>query len=258
MTVLWGDTGKIAYGSLKTTTITLPTARETPITQVTLPTTEPGIPQISYTVQASDLATFSGNIPKSVVHVPFVFATGKIGAASTIINYRILLNGVSQAQGGSVSVAAGLYYTIEQLRYIPVNVGDVITVSLWSSQADTTFNYHAFTTCYTRPQLTKPGTILKDVTYNATGFPTLTQAPSPIAVSTQQNFLPYPYPGNSAGIGSGVSTFGALVQDSTYYMGRANYGDSNNNYQISSHATNQTNYPKNFMPTSISFREILR
>lgn len=258
MPKIYRDRGKSEVGSLKTTNITLPTVRETPISQITLPTSEPATPQISYTVQLSDLAVFTGNMPRSVVHVPFLFATGKIGATSTVIFFRVLVNGVSQAQGGSINIGAGLYYTLNQMRYIPVNVGDVITYSLWSNQTDTTFNYHAFTTCPTRMQLTKPGTVLSNVTFNTVAFPTLTQAPAPIALSTQQNFLPFPAQGVSAPISLGATTFGAIVQDSTYYMGRSNFGDSNNNYNLGTHATNQTNYPKNIIPTTISFREMLR
>lgn len=260
MSLLIGDTGKVAFGTLKTTNITLPTVRETPITQVTLPTTEPGTPQISYTVQSSDLAIFSGNVPSSVVHVPFVYSTGQAGASATIISYRILLNGASQSTGSSSSITAGQYYTIEQMRYIPVNVGDVITVSLWSNQADTTFNYHAFTTCYTRIQLTKPGVVLKDVSYGGiTALPILTQGPTPIAVASTQNPVIYPTNNVSTSVPVGTNlTFGALTQDPTYNLLRCNYGDSTNNYQLGTHATNKTQYHRNNIFTQITFREVLR
>lgn len=258
MTVLLGDTGKVSYGTLKQTSITLPTARETTVS-LTLPTTEPGSPQISYTVQSTDVATFSGNVPQSVQNIPLIFACGRIGAAASVISYRILINGASQVQASLASTASGLYYTINFARYIQVNVGDVVTVSLWSSQADTTFVYHAFTTGWTRMQLTKTGVILKDVVYGAgASFPTLSTAPAPISAGSSQTFTITVSTTGTTTTGATAGTFPALVQDATNAMGRQFYGDVNNIVQLNTHATNQTNYVRNFMPPSISFREVLR
>jgi hypothetical protein len=89
MTTLWGDTGKMAFGPLKQTTILFPTPREITGMGLTLPTTKPSTPQLSFTVQASDFADFSGLKPITNQNVPLVYACGKIGAAASIISYDI-------------------------------------------------------------------------------------------------------------------------------------------------------------------------
>lgn len=260
MTVLLGDTGKVAHGTLKQTNITLPTPRETTGVGLTLPTTEPGTPQISYTVQASDLATFSGN-PLGVQHIPVIYAAGRIGAATTTINYRISVNGASQFQSNNANIAANNYYTHSFFRYVPLSVLDVVTVSLWSSQADTTLVYHAFTTCWTRPQLTKSGTIVKDVAYAAsTAFPTLTLQPTPSAVSGTNGFKALPTNLSTVGLSftAAAITISAMIPDATAGFGKCSNGDDSNFVQFASHATNQFSQFKNNMPASISFRDVLR
>lgn len=260
MTILWGDTGKVTYGAYKQATITLPTPRETPITSVNLPTTEPGTAQISYTVQSSDFSSFSGQQPLNIQYVPFIFACGKTGAAATVISYRISLNGVSQATGALSSIAANNFYTVNVGKYIKVNVGDVVTLSLWSNQSDTTFVYHAFTTLFTRLQLSKPSNILTNVTFGSMiAFPTLTQAPSPQGnAGSPQPTLIYPTSSTSISMSNVGFTFPALTQEQTngYQLMRSSYGDSNNSVGAGNSTTNQTNMWKNYLPTTISFREI--
>jgi hypothetical protein len=264
MTTLWGDTGKMAFGPLKQTTILFPTPREVTGMGLTLPTTKPGTPQLSFTVQASDFADFSGLKPITNQNVPLVYACGKIGAAASIISYDIQVNGVSLASASSASSAANLYYTYTIGRYANLSIGDVVTVFLWSNQTDTTLVYSAFTTCPSRMQFTKGNTILKDVTYGTgTAFPTLSSAPTPTAVVTTQPFVVYP---SNVNTGFNVSNptitlFQSLVQDLTigpYYTGRSNYGDTTNTVFLQTHATNQSFYVKNYMPSTISFREVLR
>lgn len=263
MTVLWGDTGRVVYGASKQSTLNLPTPRENPNLGLTLPTAEPGTAQISYTVQASDLVGFSGQGAKTVTNLPLVYASGKIGAAATTISYRISINGTSQYQSNTASLTAAYYYTITFCKYLSVNVGDVVTVSMWSSQADTSLVYTAFTTCATRPLITKAGTILSNVAYaTGTAFPTFSQNPTPTAVSSTQAWVAVT---NTAGTGTNVSnpnaaTFPAMTPDSSgpYYMGRCYYGDAFNSVNVSTHATNQFYPVKNYMPATITFREILR
>lgn len=257
MSVTRGDTGGIKYGQLKTVNITYPTPRESNISAITLPTTEPGSPQISYTVQSSDLAVFSRR-PISVSNIPLVYIGGQIGAASTNVSYRLLVNGVSQATGSASSITANYYFNLEPFFYIPINVGDVVTVNLWSNQTDTIVNYQAFTTIPSRFKLTTEGIALSNVSYTVTTtFPTLTQAPTPINVSYTQVFYNYLSSNLNYSMQNSTYQFSALVQDATYGFGRISYGDNYSLLQSTSSATNKTNYHKNYMPSSISFREIL-
>lgn len=258
MTVLYGDSGKVAYGALKQFTLALPTPRETSVS-ITLPTTEPGTAQIAYTVQDADLASFSGN-KSMLTATPYVVACGKIGAAATTLNYRLLVNGASQVQASNASVTAGNFYTYTFLRFINVSPSDLVEVKLWSNQADTTLVYHAFTTLWTRPQPTKAGTILKDVTYGtSTAFPTLATPPTPAVVVAQQfgvvsiasNISPQ-LPNTSA------VTITSLIPDVNFGIIRSGYGDQIATVQFQNSATNQCQYFKNNYSSSITFREVLR
>lgn len=262
MTVLLGDTGKVAYGTFKTTNITLPNLRENPALGLTLPTTEPGTPQISYTVQDSDLATFSGTVPMSVKNVPILYVSGRVGASSTTINYRLSVNGTSKVQSNNANAAASSYFTYSFAKYIPVSVGDVVTVSLWSNQTDTSIVYSAFSTNPTRLQLSKGTTILKDVAYGAIITPpSPTQAPTPTTIQSTGSCAIYPSTTISLSLNIGAAcVFPALVQETTngYYLLRCSNADQFDQVLIVTHATNQFTYYRNNFPSSISFREVLR
>lgn len=264
MTVLWGDTGKVSQGTLKEISFNYPETREQTAIGLTLPTTEPGTPQISYTVQESDLITFSNMTPLDYVIVPLLYAAGKIGAAAATLNYRMAVNGVSQVQSNNAGIVANNYYTYTVSRYAPVQVGDVVTFSLWANQPDVTLDYTAFTTVVTRMQLAPIGAILKDVKFGVgVAFPVATaQAPTPINIVSTQPVVCVPSNNVSSSItvvnSSSISyTMYALIQDPLYKVARSSYGDTINAVNLSaSSAVNKFAYYRNWMPTTISFREI--
>jgi hypothetical protein len=261
LTVLWGDTGKVAYGTNKSIGITCATPRETLLTSgstLTLPTTEPGTPQISFTVQTSDLPAFSGMKPLNQSYTPLVYVGGKIGVSSTNLSYRILVNGVSQVQSSNNTLGANLFWTYSFTRYYPINVGDVISVSLWSSQADTVLDYYALSVQPTRMQLTKNSVIMSNVAFGTGAtVPNLTQG-VPVA-QTVGAFLVMATPSASFNISNPTAgTVPACMQDLTYQTGRVTYSDSFNSTTIQTHATNRPYYTRNYIPATISFREILR
>lgn len=262
MTILWGDTGLISYGTLREISFSYPTMRETSNLSITLPTTEPVIPQISYIVQQDDLVTFSGMSPISYDIIPILYVNGQIGSVSTTLNYRMLLNDVSIVQSSSTNQSANAYFTYTFHRYLPVNVGDKISISIWSNQADTVLNYHSFTTLLTRMQLAPMNALLKDVKYGVgIAQPTYAQSPTPVFVASTQSYLVLPSNLVSSAITMVINptnsyTMYAMMQDPTYKSGRINYGDAINSVTIALDPANKFRPYRNWMPTTISFREI--
>ena len=127
--------------SRKILNITYQTPQETLLgTPETLPTTEPATPQISYTVASGDLPTF--NIPLfKKIWVAYLIGAGKAVTAATIY-YRMKKNGAS-VKTGSSTVAADTFYTWN-CHFFDVAVGDVLEIALWSSVADSNWDYKAY------------------------------------------------------------------------------------------------------------------
>jgi hypothetical protein len=133
-----------SIGSRKIFVITYATPRESlESTPITLPTTEPTDPQITWTVQDSDLPVFSVK-PFSVKYIACVYGAGKFVTAGTL-SWRMVKNGVSVATG-TASVAANTFYTVNAF-FLDVLPGDVLGLKLWSNQTDSNWDYKALF-CY--------------------------------------------------------------------------------------------------------------
>ncbi len=127
--------------SRKVLDITYQTPQETLLgTPVTLPTSEPGTPQVSYTVASGDLPTLSIT-PFSKTWISYVYAAGKFVTAG-ILSWRMKKNG-SSVRTGTLSVAANTYYTLTAC-FFNIAVGDVLEIALWSNQTDSNYDYKAF------------------------------------------------------------------------------------------------------------------
>jgi hypothetical protein len=126
--------------SRKVLTFTYPDVQETTITPETLPTTEPTDPQISYTVEQSDLVQLSFNVFQRI-EVALLNASGQFITAGTL-NYRMVKNG-SSVKTGSFAVSANYYYRLGCYFY-NVAVGDVLGIKLWSSVADSNWDMKTF------------------------------------------------------------------------------------------------------------------
>jgi len=236
--------------SLKTLNITYQTPQETLLgTPETLPTSEPGTPQISYTVAAGDLPSLSIT-PYSEKWVAFVIGAGKVVTAATI-NYRMKKNGAS-VKTGTLSVAANYFYTI-QAQFYDVAVGDVLELALWSNQTDSNWDYKAFWVQVTRivpinkPRLLYPcnfGTVIANPTL-ALGNPYAMGA----GTLTGYHLDVFTY-----SIGSAVN-FESLYPK-TYGLFRISRGDStcSNDVITNTSATYRPYYMKNNVPSQIIFR----
>lgn len=258
MTVQWGDTGKAVYGTQKTFNISFPTPRETLLgTPVNaLPTANPGTPQVTMTIQTSDLPVISPSA-QSLKYTAILYVAGKnTDAAAQTINYQCYKNGVAVTGAtGSQSVATNTFWTFSLYRFFDVSVGDVLGVSLWSASANMNYDYYSLVIFPSRPTL---GTsyINKDVTYSNFSTPSLFVG-NPVQQNANGTFL-YPSTGTSTISANGNVTFGALNWNGTYQAFRIDRSDNTINTGATTHATNRPYYQSQILPTKISFREILR
>ena len=133
--------------SRKTINITHPGIRQENYhsgTPATLPTSEPGTPQLSFTLTSGDFPS-SNDCVLSQFAMPnlVAIAAGKntSGVTATVL-YRISVNSVSVETGSLNSVANNRYWSFGMLAR-DVKAGDVITIALWSSASNVIQNYES-------------------------------------------------------------------------------------------------------------------
>lgn len=259
MTLQLGDTGKVAFGNLKTFNITLATPRETILGSPigSLPTSNPGTPQITYTIQTSDLPSITPS-PLGVQYTALLIVGGKnTDAAAQTINYQCYKNGSIVTGGnGLQSVPSWQFWTQSHYRFLGVQVGDVLGVSLWCTNANMNYDYYALSIHPTQMNLGK-SYINKDVNFSNYIAPSLS---SGVPSRRVTDYL-YIFPSNSTTKSitpNGNVNFGTLSWNSSYFLGKIGYGDFNIGTDVVSHASNRPYYSMNTVPTTISFREILR
>lgn len=269
MTILSGDSGKVAVGSLKTFNIQCATPREVSLGTITLPNAEGATNQASFTVLQSDLPVITPS-PISMKYAACLIVSGKCITAATV-NYRIFKNGTSLTTTNSTGTA-NQFWTQNHFRWYDITVGDILEVRLWSNQTDTNLDYACLIIYPVNIILSKINTILKDLTYTNR---TNTSSPDPTGAGLRS--ITNGNTGNgmftvasNAAIGSGNGTFGISVISGTpiifpylfssslgVFRG-ANGGDTAvTATQAYSHATN-IDIQKNGVPATISFREVLR
>jgi len=241
-----------AYTSLKTLNITYQTPQETLLsTPETLPTSEPTTPQIGYTVQSSDLPTFSFP-PYRKTFVAIVIGAGQVSTAAYIY-YRMKKNGVSVATGYA-SVSANYFYTW-QCFFFDVNVGDVLELALWSNQTDSVWFYKAYQIQITRlipfnkPRLLMPCNFAALATH-----PVLTLGSPSYGTASL-----YPYHDDKMyAIISAATSFKCLYCGDTYGLFRIYNGDyANVNTAIVGRSSYYyPYYQRNIVPTQIIMRGV--
>lgn len=261
MTIQWGDTGRVAYGPLKTFNITLATPRETLLgTPLALQSTEPTSGQngyVSLTIQQSDMPTITPS-PISLKYTAILFVGGKnTDAASQSVSYHLYKNGTAVAAASSqTGIASNNFWTQQHARFFDVQVGDVLTVALYSPSANVNYDYSALMVMPTQMNLGK-AYLNKDVNYSNYLQPTLTQGTASVQLNQSFNF--YPSDTNSLNLQTAVNVnYGALRWNQSYYSGRVQMGDNNVTSATLTHATSRPYYARNTLPGTISFREILR
>jgi hypothetical protein len=243
-------------GSLKALTTTIQSPSENlQGTPTTLPTSEPGTPQISYTVASGDLPTFSmGHY--SQVWIAVLVAAGKAVTAATI-NWRMKKNG-SSVNTNSFSVAANTYYTINAFFY-DISVGDVLAIALWSNKTDSNWDYNAYQVRPTR-------IILKSTLPVYVPFNIVTMVTHPTLVQgnpgVQAAYGMYLYHEDSFTLYKNTSaavTFASLHPAGTYGFFRCYaLGDMGNpnNAATSTSATYRPYYQTEYIPVVVTMREL--
>ena len=179
--------------SPRTDSLTYPAAQETyDAAGSALPTAEPAVSQIVYTIQESDLPV-STDKAAAMKFTALLYGGGKNnGASSATGYYRILKNGVSVTTGSS-PVAANNYYTISCYQLYDVKVGDVVEIRLWASAATMDHRYKAMSVAISRYV---PGGKLHQLLVNfqflpsPTGYQvTLSQGTSPVRLSVGNVYI---------------------------------------------------------------------
>lgn len=226
---------------------------------IALPTVAPASSsaQVSYTIQQSDLPSFSPQQPYSMVYTPIIHAAGWNGSgASQTVYYNVYKNGTS-VRSGSQTVASGVFWTQAYGTTYNCVVGDVISITLYSTSANVNLDYYSLQVYPTRMVLSK-SYICKDVTYSSFTYPALTLG-NP-ADYNGQLFQVYFSTTKSSYVGSANITFPAWHFDTANNTGAGfvYYGDSQTNMFGATHATYRPYYTSNNIPTSITLREILR
>lgn len=126
--------------SRKVLTISYQTPLEELKAADTLPTTEPGTPQISYTVAEAHLPTLNMPVYKKTFFA-VLFGAGQVTKAATI--YCHLKKNATSVVQSNYPVEANAYYTWT-CGCSPVQVGDVLELALWSNQTDSNWDYKAY------------------------------------------------------------------------------------------------------------------
>jgi hypothetical protein len=240
---------------LQTIDITVPTPQETLLeTPESLPTSEPGTSQISYTIQSSDLPTLSFGICKYAAHL--CGAGQNLSGSSVTVYYRILKNGTSVATGSRSSVSNNYYYNIYHTNFYNVVEGDTIELRLWASVSGVNYNFKGLIVYPTRIGFSNQNNLLlTDISYTLaagikfTSIASGEQSANTVYYKFYYNNSPghiYEFYGNTQ-----IPTF---AYGATYHFGRIAVGDMNTNEIGNSSSTKKLTYNVNYYPSKITFR----
>lgn len=269
MTLLIGDMGRVAVGALKTFNISCATPREVSLGTLALPNAEGTTNQVSFTIQDTDLPTITPN-PLSVKYVALILTSGKCTTTATV-SYRVFKNGTSLTTSNA-SGAANQFWTQNHWRWYDIAVGDVLEVRQWSNQTDTTLDYACLMIFPANIILSKIGTILKDLTYtnaNTANNPTPTGAGVRGTTISNTGSIHFPI-GSNAVLGLSSSVFAQGVTSGTpinipylhsHVTGtiRVLYGgDISGLTTTGNNSATLISLQKNGIPSTVSFREVLR
>lgn len=146
MSKLIGLPDKATHGNAKSVNFTYGTQQESyyPGSPISIPTSEPGTSQVSFTVSAANLITLSGSGISDIswLHYPYVFVGGTTSGVSVTISYRVLINGVS-VNTGTFASGTTTYWTASIFRNNAVGVfaGDVVEVRFWADSTGISITY---------------------------------------------------------------------------------------------------------------------
>jgi hypothetical protein len=252
------------FGGLKSATITHANPREWNPSATDLPTSKPATPQVSITVQQSDLPTFAGNQPISYKKIPAVNVSGQNNTGSAVtVNYEIHKNGATIASGSKTSIANTNYWSIDTICGACA-VGDLIEVFLWASASPScNFSYYSIFVYSSSVQMTKDKTICKNLSFSTQrgvrNYALLVSTNYNAGGLVNYQFVVSPSSGGLTVNLVGSFTWTIYFQDSaTQFFGGINAPDSTVSVNTFTSTTKLVNYQGMSFLTSISFREMLR
>lgn len=263
MSFLIGDNGKSIHGTFKTFNITMATPKEVSLGTLTLPNAEGSTNQVSFTIQQSDLPTFSMS-PYGTKYGACIVTSGKSGATFTTVNYKVFKNG-SPLTTANTTHTANQYWTQTHWRWLDVLVGDTLEVRHWANVSDANLDYCALVVYPTQLFLANPNILLKDIEIsNIHNLVTLTgNGLRPLNI-TNTSQIGFQVSSNTTQSGalllntSTALTIYSAMQHQTMGFMRTNWLDLNGLATSGvSHATN-ISYQRNTIPSQITFREMLR
>lgn len=242
-------------GPYQTCNITLGTKRETAGSDTSLPTSEPGSPQVSYTIQSSDCPTVTGALSHTLNCIIFISGRNTSGSARTI-NVKGFIDGV-EAITGNQSINTNQYFTAE-IPFSNVSVGDVITVKIWSSGTTTTYYYSAIAVFTGSVTLCKEKEMLIDLNIpTITDFPTLASGNTPYKNGSSALYF-YTMDCATGDIGAIHGSTDALTckgfkpTDGKAFS--AYWGVYKTTVTFYSNVTNTPQYLSQYLPTAINYR----
>ena len=253
-------------GSRHAVNITYPALDETlQGTPTVLPASEPGSPQINYTVSAvTHLPVVDAPITYSYAGMLNVSGKNLTGSSQTL-SYRILKNSVSLTTG-TLAATASIYWTVylAHTSLIGLVEGDVVSVSLWTTGTNLlNWDYNYFAAFVTRIKLFNDS---RKIAFNVTYSTTTEFYPVPAlgAPYKNQGAASRVYGANKTtpGTASVLDVNGATNQipaqfeDTTMGIYAVTYGDSSTTPSIVNHASRHPYYWCNQKISKIAWNEI--
>lgn len=162
-------------------TIAYPAPRETLLgVPDPLPTSEPITPQVSFTIDASDMPTVTGLIAGAYTYIGFMYAAGHNTSGDVrTLGARYDRNGITQFSGDNVgTVSDGNCWTYSNhLGGNPwgdIEVGDVLEMWFWADAAGMDVDYQALALYPTQLRSEVDGQLLISARYTPALLPALT------------------------------------------------------------------------------------
>jgi hypothetical protein len=257
MPVIFGTREIATIGAARTLTITYPTPREDLLeVPITIPTSEPGSPQITWTILEADMPALSGAALTDITPIPAFFVGGTNDTTTPNVHYaRLFKNGVEV--GFTDRECDGeIFWTYSLYEFAGVAPGDVITLKLWADAEGLTYDYTALAVMVSRPNIAEDGDILFNVAYTGvTQYPSLTLG-DPSMYSITNDFLVTSGPFALALAVSGDRTFGVISFDASFaFLFILAFGDPLNvtTSVLALSDTTRPYYATNKVPTAVDW-----
>jgi hypothetical protein len=230
-------------------------------TGTALPTANDNSTGASFTLQQSDFPTITGIPSTNVTYTAHVIVAGVTPSGSVTVSSQPFKNGTSQASATTQSNNNNTY-THTCYSFSGVNVGDTLNVYNWANATGCILAYYALIIYPTQFIATRGNTVLSNLNFSNWQSPSLTKGTNPYVYGSAQSGGIYVNTTNYLSLSGTNITIPAISQMSTGIY-RCNYGDTSGNgtFAINSATTGsvrQPYYPKNQIPCTITFREVLR